>query len=122
MADAVGVPAALPFANRANALADAVRPLFPPAFVAAVAGWAVLGLLFLRSGTRNSVRFDFWLLASGMLGSILVHTACIGYMTATTFFATRYDYLAASHQLVLLFTATVAALCLPSTGKTKETE
>ena len=92
----------------------------------AVARWALpaaLGIylflsaaLFRRRANRGRL-LDWWLLATGILGSILLHTACIAYMSATTFWATNYYYLAPSGQLALMFATVVAGLCVSAFGK-----
>ena len=98
--------------DRANVAAHVYSVCMPWAVVTALAGWAVLGIHLAFCKFRASDLLDRWLLATGLLGSVLVHTACIAYMSATTFHATRYYYLAASYQMALLFVAVVAGLCL----------
>ena len=103
--------------SRANRLASAHSACAPWGFAFALCGYAWLSILLLRAKSRRPDTFDGWLLATGLLGSVLVHTACIGYMTATTFSATVYYYLAASYQMALLFVAVVAGICVASFAK-----
>lgn len=66
--------------------------------------------------TGRKCLFDWWLLAVGILASILVHCACIAYVSATTFWASHHQYMAASYQSVLLFVVVVAGLVLRAVG------
>ena len=52
-----------------------------------------------------------WLFAAGILGSFLLHTACIAYVSATTFWARIGSYMTSSYQMELMFVVVVAALC-----------
>ena len=105
-------PAARAAVVRANAAARVYSACVPWAVGAALAGWAALGICLSLRRFRASDLLDGWLLATGLLGSVLVHTACIAYMSATTFYATRYHYMAATYQMALLFISVVTGLCL----------
>ena len=97
---------------RANAAARAFSAFARWALPAALVLYFLLSVaLFLRR-TRMDKLLDGWLLATGMLGSLLLHTACIAYMSATTFWATNYYYLASSGQLALMFAAVVMGMCV----------
>ena len=93
-----------PSVDAANRAVRAYRALVPPLFGLALAGYAALTLaIFAKRGRRVGFSVDGWLLATGVLGSFLAHALCIAYVSATTFAATKYWYLASSHQMVLLF-------------------
>lgn len=66
--------------------------------------------------TVGQCLFDWWLLAIGILASILVHCACIAYVSATTFWASHHQYMAASYQLTLLFVVIVAGMAFRAAG------
>ena len=53
-----------------------------------------------------------WLFAGGLLASFLLHTACIAYVSATTFWARIGSYMTASYQMELMFVATMGGLYL----------
>ncbi len=106
------IPAARAAVVRANAAARVYSACVPWAAGAALAGWAALGICLSLRRFRASDLLDGWLLATGLLGSMLVHTACIAYVSATTFYATRYHYMAATYQMALLFISVVTGLCL----------
>ena len=103
--------------DRANAAARVFSACVPWALVAALCAWAALGVLLARRKFRASDPLDGWLLATGLLGSVLVHAACIAYMSATTFRATVYHYMAASYQMALLFVAAVSGSCVAAFRK-----
>lgn len=84
---------------------------------AALAAYACLSVLLALGRLRTSGLEDWWLFATGILASILVHTACIGYVSATTFGATSTHYLAASYQLALMFVVVVAGSYVAVSGK-----
>ena len=76
-------------------------------------------LLTGRGVVRKTARqclFDWWLLAVGILASILVHCACIAYVSATTFWASHHQYMAASYQLILLFVIIVTGIVFRAVG------
>lgn len=77
----------------------------------ALAGYACLTVLLALRRPRMSGLSDWWLFATGILASVFVHAACIGYVSATTFGATSFHYLAASYQLALMFVVVVAGSC-----------
>lgn len=106
------LPAARAAVDRANAASRAYSSCVPWALSAALLAWIALTAVLARRRFRASDALDGWLLATGLLGSVLVHAACIAYMSATTFYATNYCYMAASHQMALLFAAAAAGLSL----------
>ena len=105
-------PAARAAVDRANATARVYSAFVPWTIGAGLAAWAALGICLALRRFRASDLLDGWLLATGLLGSVLVHTGCIAYMSATTFYATTYHYMAAPYQMALLFVAVAAGLCL----------
>lgn len=98
--------------KRANAVARAFSAFARWALPAALVFYCLLSVALFRSHARKVGLLDWWLLATGMLGSLLLHTACIAYMSATTFWATNYYYLASSGQLALMFATVVAGMCV----------
>ena len=78
---------------------------------AALTAYVCLSVLLALRRPRMSGLEDWWLFATGILASVFVHAACIGYVSATTFGATSLHYLAGSYQLALLFVVVVAGLC-----------
>ena len=73
-------------------------------WLTAAAGAAFLGVLLVIVYRRlwQDELFDLWLFAAGILGSMLVHLACMSYVDATTF-PVAYPYLVVSYQLELMF-------------------
>ena len=103
--------------GRTQVAARVYSACMPWAMALATAAWAVLSVLLAAGNRRVRGLLDEWLFATGILGSLLVHTACMAYMTATTFSAIIYYYLAPSYQLALLFIAAVAALATAAAGR-----
>lgn len=117
MADRAEWPELRPHIDRANAVAASYAAVTPWLFLLALAAHVSTACLLMRRRIHKGVLLDGWLLATGILGCLLFHSACIGYMTATTFQATIYDYMAPSIQSVVLFIVLVAAV---STGAAAE--
>ena len=114
-----------PCIDRANCLTASYSDTMPWFFLLAVAGYIVEAVLLFRRSPRMAELLDGWLLATGLLGSILVQTACIGYINATTFFSMYYMYLAPSILSAMLFVVLVAGLGVAAakpvrSGKRKE--
>ena len=114
------LPAARAAVDRANAVSRAYSSCVPWVLFAALLAWAVLAAVLARRKFRASDALDGWLFATGLLGSVLAHAACIAYMSATTFYATNYCYMAASYQMTLLFAASVAGSWVAGSGKRGE--
>ena len=95
--------------SRANEISLAFEKIVPYMIALSLLGYVVVSLLLPFVRKRTGIVFG-WLLSTGILASVLVHTACIAYVTGTTFMATRYWYLVASSQLALLFVASVATV------------
>ena len=100
-----------PFVDRANGVGRVYSAFMPWLLTAVFFVFVPLTATLLRPGKRRNLVLPGWLFAAGMLGSFLLHTACIGYMSATTFWATRGYYMTASYQLSLMFVVVVAGLC-----------
>ena len=98
--------------DAANAAADAYSAVVPWAALSALFAYAVLTVLLAFRRFRTGTLPDGWLLATGLLASMLVHAGCIAYVSATTVPATTYHYMAASYQMALLFIVIVAGVCL----------
>ena len=99
-----------PYVARANSVAAAYSAFLPWAALLFLFGHACLSLLVCVRAAAVRGLFDWWLFATGILLSFLLHTACIAFVSATTFPATGYGYLASSGQLVLMFVCVVAAI------------
>ena len=106
-----------PKLSRATNVADAYVSAVPWAVVAALVVYVALSVLAASRPRLRSRISSEWLLATGLLGSILVHSACIAYISATTFYATGYFYMAASCQMVLMFIVVVAGMVFKAAGK-----
>ena len=98
--------------DRSNRISRIYSAFMPWLLIVALSGYVLLSWSFAARRLHAQEMVDWWLFATGMLGSILVHTACIGYVTATTFGATSFHYLAASYQLALMFAAVIVGLYL----------
>lgn len=116
MVDRSAWPGFEPYVARANSIARAYSSALPWAALLALVGYALLSVLV--CGRSSAVRgiMDWWLFATGILLSVLVHTACIALVSATTFPTIGLGYLASSEQLVLLFVCVVAGLCARGFG------
>ena len=99
-----------PHVQWANAAGAFYGVIFPWTFGLAATVYILLSALLAFRRTRATRILDGWLFATGLLGSILVHTGCIACVTATTFRAMSSQYLAASSQLAMLFVVIVAGL------------
>ena len=97
-----------PDVSRINAVANAFERVIPHVIALALLAHAVLSFPLLFAFRRFRSVFPGWLLSTGILACVLVHTACIAYVKATTFDASKYWYLAASFELSLLFVCSVA--------------
>ena len=96
---------------RANVLSRCYSSSVSWIIRAALAAYVCLSVLLALRRPRTSGLADWWLFATGILASVFVHAACIGYVSATTFGATSLHYLSGSYQLALLFAVVVAGLC-----------
>ena len=105
-------PEVRPFIDRANAVAAVHEAAMPWLLLLALAAHAATGIRFFRSREYTARLRDGWLLATGVLGCLLVHSACIAYMSATTFWATIPDYLAPSIEAAALFIVLAAAVAV----------
>ena len=103
--------------GRARAAAAAYAAVAPLAVLAALAAAAVAAFLHFSGLRKASGSADGRLFAAAILASLFAHTACIGWVSATTFPSTAYFYLAPSYQLALMFAVVVAALCFSGSGR-----
>ena len=102
---------AAPYVARANGVGRVYSALMPWLLSAALCAFVSFTASLFRPGKRRNLLLPGWLFAAGMLGSFLLHTACIAYISATTFWATRGYYMTASYQLALMFVVFIAGLC-----------
>ena len=100
-----------PYVDRANSVVSAYSLAMPYAVLFALAGYFVVSLRLVNRENRNSDIVSPWLLATGLLASTLVHTACISYVLATTFSGASTDhYLCASYVQELMFISIVVGM------------
>lgn len=104
-----------PFIDRANRVGDLYTTVMPFVLAVAVLAFAVATVRLARGGTLkdlDSPATAAWLFAAGVMASLLLHTVCIAYVSATTFRARFGLYMTSSYQLELMFVVAVVALFL----------
>lgn len=100
----------------ANVLSRTYSVAMPWILVAMLVAYAALTISLAIRRSRFVVPLDWWIFSTGVLASILLHTACIAYVSATTFGATSCQYLASSYQLALMFVVVTAGMTLRAVG------
>lgn len=102
------------FIDRANRIGALYTRTMPFVLAAALLAFAVAMVQIVKRRTLRNLddpSTAAWLFAAGILGSFLLHTACIAYVSATTFWARIGSYMTSSYQMELMFVVVVAALC-----------
>ena len=111
-----------PYIDRVNQLGRFYSLAMPWILVAAVVLFAVATarLLSKKKWGLEETTTAAWLFIAGILASFSLHTACIAYVSATTFYAFKGSYLTSSYQLSLMFVIATVALCLQMRNGAKE--
>ena len=117
--DAAGAASARRRIERVNRIGSAYAIAFPYLLVAALAAFAVApAFLFRNTDMYEKDRLlAAWLLAVGIASGFFLHTACIAYVSATTYWATIASYMASACQLELMFVIVVAGMFVAGVRK-----
>ena len=87
--------------------------------VSALAAFAVAPAFLFRNTDKyeKDRLLAAWLLAVGIASGFFLHTACIAYVSATTYWATIASYMASACQLELMFVVVAAGMCVTGIRK-----
>lgn len=100
----------LQYVNRANKVAQLYKTCGMPIFFIAVFCYVMQTLDLIKTRkTFDQKKVCTWLLATGILLSLILYTACMAYMTVTTYFVRIYYYLSPAYILDIMFCCIVVA-------------
>lgn len=96
--------------ERVNQLGRVYSRMMPGLLFLALAAFGTMMYSVFARSRKQELSFDGLILATGVWASFFLHTACIAYVSATTFWATRGSYMAVSYQLELMFAVASSGL------------